>query len=155
MTPLQRLSEAGILLPEPMAPVAAYVPCLEANGLLFVSGQVPFGPDGRLIVGKLGDSLDVTAGGNAARAAALMVIAQINAALSGRLDRVSRIVKLGVFVNCTPDFTEQPKVANGASELFELVFGPSGKHARTAVGAPSLPLGIAVEVDAIAAIDPD
>ena len=71
MTPLQRLSEAGILLPEPMAPVAAYVPYLEANGLLFVSGQVPFGPDGRLIVGKLGDSLDVTAGGNAARAAAL------------------------------------------------------------------------------------
>ena len=99
--------------------------------------------------------MDVTAGGNAARAAASMVIAQINAALSGRLDRVSRIVKLGVFVNCTPDFTEQPKVANGASELFELVFGPSGKHARTAVGAPSLPLGIAVEVDAIVAIDPE
>jgi enamine deaminase RidA (YjgF/YER057c/UK114 family) len=104
-----------------------------------------------MITGKLGADLDIEAGQRAARACGLMVLAQLKAAL-GSLDRVERVVKLGVFVNCTPEFTDQPKVGNGASELMQDVFGEAGRHARAAVGAPSLPLGVAVEVDAVVAI---
>jgi enamine deaminase RidA (YjgF/YER057c/UK114 family) len=104
-----------------------------------------------MITGRLGDDLDVDAGQRAARACGLMILAQLKAAL-GSLDRVERVVKLGVFVNSAGDFTDQPKVANGASELMQEVFGEAGRHARSAVGVPVLPLGVAVEVDAIVAI---
>ena len=147
----QRLAELGISLPEPAAPVAAYVPVVIAGGFAHVSGQVSFDENGELIKGRLGDDADLETGQKAARACGLMLLAQLKSAL-GSLDRVERIVKLGVFVNCTPDFTDQPKVGNGASELMQEVFGEAGRHARAAVGAPSLPLGVAVEVDAVVKI---
>jgi enamine deaminase RidA (YjgF/YER057c/UK114 family) len=146
-----RLKELGIALPQPAAPVAAYVPAVEAGGLLHISGQVPFRPDGGLMTGRIGEDYDVAYGREAAERCGVMLIAQMQKAL-GSLDRVERIVKLGVFVNCTAAFTEQPKVANGASELMEKVFGEAGRHARSAVGVPALPLGAAVEVDAIVAV---
>ena len=149
----QRLAELGITLPEPAAPVAAYVPVVIANGLAFVSGQVSLDENGQMIVGRLGDDADIALGQKAARACGLMILAQLKAAL-GSLDRVERVVKLGVFVNCTPDFKDQPKVGNGASELMQDVFGEAGRHARAAVGAPALPMGVAVEVDAVVAVRP-
>jgi enamine deaminase RidA (YjgF/YER057c/UK114 family) len=145
-----RLHELGIKLPEPAAPVAAYVPAVMAGGLLHVSGQLPFEAN-HVMTGRLGEDRDVDYGVRAARACAVMLIAQIRKAL-GDLDRVERIVKLGVFVNSDARFTDQPKVANGASELMEQVFGEGGKHARSAVGVPVLPLGAVVEVDAIVAV---
>jgi enamine deaminase RidA (YjgF/YER057c/UK114 family) len=147
----QRLAEIGIVLPEAAAPVASYVPFVEVNGLLHVSGQISFAEDGSLIKGRLGEDLDLAAGQAAARRCAIMLLAQLRNAL-GSLDRVERIVKLGVFVSSTGEFTEQPKVANGASELMQDVFGEAGRHARSAVGVPVLPLGVAVEVDAIVQI---
>lgn len=143
-----RLHELGLVLPEPAAPVASYVPFVRTGDLLHISGQIPFDAEGRLIVGRVGDDMDVAAGQNAARRCALGIIAQTKAAL-GTLDSVARIIKLGIFVNCTADFTEQPEVANGASDLMLDLFGDNGKHARAAVGVPSLPRGVAVEVDAI------
>ena len=148
-----RLDELGITLPEPAAPVAAYVPAVESNGLLHISGQVAFRADGSLIIGRIGEDLDLARGREAAERCGIMLIAQMKAAL-GSLDRVERIVKLGVFVNSAPSFTEQPKVANGASELMEKVFGEAGRHARSAVGVPVLPLGTAVEIDAVVAVRP-
>jgi enamine deaminase RidA (YjgF/YER057c/UK114 family) len=147
----QRLAELGITLPEPAAPVAAYVPAVEQAGLLHISGQISFADDGSLIVGRLGDDMNLERGMAAARRCGVMLLAQIKAAL-GSLDRVERIVKLGVFVNSSPSFTDQPKVANGASELMQEVFGDAGRHARSAVGVAVLPLGVAVEVDAIVAV---
>jgi enamine deaminase RidA (YjgF/YER057c/UK114 family) len=147
-----RLAELGLSLPEPAAPVAAYVPVVVSGGLAYVSGQVSI-VDGHLLRGRLGEDLGLEQGIAAARACGMMILAQLNAAL-GSLDRVERVVKLGVFVNSAPGFTEQPQVANGASELMVAVFGEAGKHARSAVGVPVLPLGVAVEVDAIVAIRP-
>ncbi len=147
----QRLATLGITLPAPAAPVASYVPAVEANGLLHISGQISFAEDGSLITGRVGETLSLEQGHSAARRCGIMLLAQIRAAL-GSLDRVERIVKLGVFVNSAPDFTDQPKVANGASDLMTDVFGESGRHARSAVGVPVLPLGVAVEVDAVVAI---
>jgi len=147
-----RLAELGITLPEPAAPVAAYVPVVVAGGLAHVSGQVSI-VGGQLLKGRLGEDLTLEQGVEGARACGLMILAQLKAAL-GSLDRVERIVKLGAFINSTADFTDQPKVANGASELMAEVFGDAGKHARSAVGVPSLPLGVAVEVDAIVAVRP-
>lgn len=147
-----RLAAQNITLPEPAAPVAAYVPAVLAGNLLHVSGQLPF-KDGALMTGRLGETHDVDYGYQAARACGIMLLAQINKALGG-LGRVERIVKLGVFVNSSGDFTDQPKVANGASELMEQVLGEPGRHARSAVGVPALPLGAAVEVDAIVAVKP-
>lgn len=143
-----RLRGLGLELPEPAAPVASYVPAVKADGLLHISGQIPFDADGNLIRGRLGADLDVAAGQRAAERCALMVVAQARAAL-GSLGRIERVVKLGVFVACTPDFTEQPEVANGASDLLEALFGEAGRHARSAVGVTALPRGVAVEVDAI------
>ncbi|WP_298675760.1 RidA family protein [uncultured Sphingomonas sp.] len=143
----RKLAELGLSLPEAAAPVAAYVPTVLAGNLLHVSGQLPF-RDGKLMTGRLGENVSVEEGQDAARRCALMLIAQVKAAL-GDLARVKRIVKLGVFVNSHGDFTDQPKVANGASELMVTLFGDAGKHARSAVGVPVLPLGAAVEVDAI------
>jgi enamine deaminase RidA (YjgF/YER057c/UK114 family) len=148
----ERLAQLNITLPTAAAPVAAYVPAVEANGMLFVSGQLPF-RDGAVMVGRLGEDRDLAYGQEAARACGLMLLAQIKAAL-GSLDRVERVVKLGVFVNSDPRFTDQPKVGNGASELMVEIFGDAGRHARAAVGVPTLPMGAAVEVDAIVAIRP-
>jgi enamine deaminase RidA (YjgF/YER057c/UK114 family) len=145
-----RLAELGITLPQAAAPVAAYVPAVEQGGLLHISGQVSFAEDGNLILGRLGEDMNLERGTEAARRCGIMLLAQMKAAL-GSLDRVERIVKLGVFVNSAPTFTDQPKVANGASELMQEVFGDAGRHARSAVGA-ILPLGVAVEVDAIVAV---
>lgn len=142
-----RLAELGIALPEPAAPVAAYVPVVIAGGLAHVSGQLPF-IGGSLVTGRLGEDVSLEQGTAAARACGLMLLAQVKAAL-GSLDRVERVVKLGAFVNSAGSFTDQPKVANGASELMAEVFGDAGRHARSAVGVPVLPLGAAVEVDAI------
>lgn len=147
----ERLKAAGITLPAAPAPVANYVPCVEVNGLLFISGQVAAGLDG-IIKGRLGEDMDAEAGAAAARACGLSLLAQAQKAL-GSLDRVARVVKLTGFVNSTPDFTDQPKVVNGASDLMVEVFGEAaGRHTRAAVSAPALPLGTAVEVDAILAI---
>ncbi|WP_068076071.1 RidA family protein [Novosphingobium lentum] len=148
-----RLAELGLTLPKAAAPVAAYVPTVEAGGLLHVSGQLPF-VDGALVTGRLGEDVTLEQGVAAAQACALMILAQVQAALGGSLDRVARIVKLGAFVNSTGTFTDQPKVANGASELMVAVFGDAGRHARSAVGVPVLPLGAAVEIDAIVALHP-
>ena len=145
-----RLAELGLELPEAASPVAAYVPTVQAGGLLHISGQLPF-RDGRLIAGRCGDDADEELGRIAAERCALMLLAQIKAAL-GSLDRVERFVKLGVFVSSAPTFTAQAKVANGASELLEKVLGEAGKHARSAVGVAVLPLGAVVETDAIVAV---
>lgn len=145
-----RLAELGLELPEAAAPVAAYVPTVTAGGLMHVSGQLPF-KDGVVMTGRLGEDRDLAYGQEAAERCALMVVAQIGKALGG-FDRVERIVKLGVFVNSDPGFTEQPQVANGASELMEKLFGEAGRHARAAVGVAVLPRGAAVEIDAIVAV---
>jgi len=148
-----RLAELGITLPQPAAPVASYVPAVEANGLLHISGQISVGEDGNLILGRLGEDVNLDRGIEAARRCGIMLLAQMKAAL-GSLDRVERVVKLGAFVNSASTFTDQPKVANGASELMQEVFGEAGRHARSAVGVPVLPLGVAVEIDAIVAVKP-
>lgn len=145
-----KLAELGLTLPEAAAPVAAYVPAVLASGLLHISGQLPF-KDGAVMTGRLGEDRDVAYGQEAAERCALMLVAQIEKALGG-FDRVDRIVKLGVFVNSAPGFTEQPQVGNGASELMEKLFGEAGRHARAAVGVAALPRGAAVEVDAIVAV---
>ncbi|MEL7486165.1 MAG: RidA family protein [Pseudomonadota bacterium] len=147
LSPEENLAALGLALPDAPAPVANYVPFVATGNLLFVSGQVSFGPDG-LVAGVVGETIDVEAAQSAAKLCALNLLAQVNAAC-GSLDRVARVVKLGGFVNCTPDFADHPKVINGASDLMVDVFGDRGKHARAAVGAPSLPLGAAVEVDGV------
>ena len=147
-----RLTELGITLPVAAAPVAAYVSTVEAGGMLHISGQISLGPDG-LMTGRLGKDRELDYGVAAARICGLNLIAQMKAAL-GSLDRVERIVKLGAFISSTPSFTDQPKVANGASELMVNVFGDAGKHARSAVGVPVLPLGAVVEIDAIVLVRP-
>ena len=144
-----RLQELGITLPEPAAPVANYVADVVTGNLIFVSGQVPI-EDGQFkFVGKVGGELTVEEGQAAARLCALNIIAQVKAACGGDLDRVVRCVRLGGFVNSTADFTDQPEVINGASNLMVEVFGDKGKHARAAVSAAALPRGVAVEVDAV------
>ena len=148
-----RLTELGIEIPEAAAPVASYVPVVIHGGFAYVSGQVSI-VDGERVNGRLGEDMDLEDGIRAARGCGLMILAQLKAAL-GSLDRVERIVKLGGFVNSTPDFTDQPKVINGASDLMLEVFGEAGKHARAAVGVPALPLGVAVEVDAVVAVAGD
>jgi enamine deaminase RidA (YjgF/YER057c/UK114 family) len=149
MTIAAKLAELDITLPKAAAPVASYVPVVVHGGFAHVSGQLPF-VGGQVVKGRLGDDVSVEAGQAAARACALMIVAQLEAA--GLLERVERIVKLGAFINCTADFTDQPEVANGASDLMEQVFGDAGKHARAAVGVPALPRGAAVEVDAVVAL---
>lgn len=149
MNVVTRLADMGIELPAAAAPVASYVPVVVHGGMAYVSGQLPF-IDGKLVTGKLGSDLGTERGIQAARACGLMILAQLEAA--DLLDKVARIVKLGGFVASTPDFTDQPKVANGASDLMVEAFGDAGKHARSAVGVPVLPLNAAVEVDAIIAL---
>jgi len=147
-TPSQRLAELGITLPPAPKPVASYVPVVvvEKAGLVFVAGQIPM-KDGRLTAsGTVPGSVSIEAAQQAARQCVLNGLAQLQAAL-GSIDKVKRIVKVGVFVACEQGFTQQPQVANGASDLLVELFGEAGKHARAAVGVPALPLGAAVEVD--------
>lgn len=143
----EKLTTLGIVLPDAPAPAANYVPFVRSGNLVFVSGQIS-ADDGRLITGRLGDNLDVAAGAAAARQCGLALIAQIRAAV-GTLDHVKRVVKLTGFVNSTPDFTDQPEVVNGCSDLMVEVFGDAGRHARAAVSAPALPRGVAVEIEAV------
>jgi enamine deaminase RidA (YjgF/YER057c/UK114 family) len=145
-----RLAELGLTLPASTAPVANYVPFVISGSLVFVSGQVTIGPKGLEYVGIVGKDFDVEQGKAAARLCALNIIGQLNAATSGHLDRVKRIVKVTGFVNAVPGFDKHPEVINGASDLFVDVFGDAGRHARAAVGAGSLPRNVAVEVEAIA-----
>jgi enamine deaminase RidA (YjgF/YER057c/UK114 family) len=149
----ERLKELGIDLPLAPQPLASYVPVLVTGDLAYVSGQVPMAEGKPLWTGKLGDDLDVATGAEAARRCATQALSALRAEL-GSLDRVSRIVRLGVFVASAPGFTDQPKVANGASDLLAEVFGEAGRHARTAVGVPELPLGAPVEVEVLAEIVP-
>jgi enamine deaminase RidA (YjgF/YER057c/UK114 family) len=144
-----RLRELGLELPTPPSAVANYVPYVVTGNLVFVSGQVPVWNGEIKYVGKLGVELSLESGQAAARMCALNLIAQARAACGGDLDRVVRCVKLTGFVNSTPDFGDQPKVINGASDLMVEVFGDKGRHARAAVSAGALPLGVAVEVDAV------
>ena len=148
MTAEDRLAALNITLPEPVAPVANYVPFVQSGGLVHISGQISIGADG-LISGRVGEALNLEAAQAAARLCAINLIAQIKAACNSDLSRLVRVVKLGGFVNADPDFTDIPKVINGASDLMVEVFGEAGRHARSAVGVAVLPLGAAVEVDAV------
>ncbi|WP_339747293.1 RidA family protein [uncultured Maricaulis sp.] len=143
-----RLTELGITLPEPVAPVANYVPFVRSGDQVYVSGQVSVGPNG-LIKGTLGLDMDVAAGQAAARLCGINLIAQLKAACGGDLARLKRVVKLGGFVAAVPGFTDIPQVINGCSDLMVAVFGDAGRHARSAVSCPVLPLGAAVEIDGV------
>lgn len=150
-TPEERLAELGVTLPEPVPPIAAYIPFVVHGGLVWVSGQVPF-RDGKLPrMGLVGRDISVEEASEEARWCAINALAQLRAA-AGTLDGVERIVKLTVFVASSPGFHAQPLVANGASELFQGVFGEAGRHARSAVGVAELPLGAPVEVEVVAAL---
>ncbi|MBP7339367.1 RidA family protein [Niveispirillum sp.] len=144
-----RLAELNIELPKAAVPLAAYVTAVRTGSQLFISGQVPMWNGELRHVGKLGAGYSIEEGREAARTCALNIIAQAKLALDGDLDRIVRVVKLVGFVNSTGDFNDQPKVINGASELFGEIFGDAGKHARSAVSAASLPFGVAVEIEAI------
>lgn len=144
-----RLNELGLDIPTPAAPAANYVPFVVSGRHVFLAGQITLWNGELRHVGKLGDTIDVKEGQEAARICALNLIAQAKAACGGDLDRLVRWVKIGGFVNCTPDFTDHPKVMNGASDLLVEVFGDRGRHARAAVGVSSLPFNVAVEVDGI------
>jgi enamine deaminase RidA (YjgF/YER057c/UK114 family) len=143
-----RLAALGITLPSAPMPAANYVPFVISGNLVFISGQISQDAAG-LIKGRLGADMDVAAGADAARACGIAILAQLKNACSGDLSRVVRAVKLGGFVNSTADFTDQPKVINGASDLMVAVLGDAGRHARAAVSCPSLPMGVAVEIDAV------
>ncbi len=148
-----KLRELGIEIPPAAAPVANYVPFVVEGKFVYISGQVPRGPDGKLkYVGKVGLDLTEQDGYQAARLCALNCLAHLKAA-AGSLDRVRRIVRVGGFVNCTPEFGNQPQVVNGASDLIVQLFGDKGRHARTAVGVAGLPANVAAEVDLIAALE--
>ncbi|MBP7252265.1 MAG: RidA family protein [Alphaproteobacteria bacterium] len=150
MSILERLTALGITLPTPPVPVASYVPFVLEGSFLFVSGQIP-SIDGKVqFTGKLGDGVSLETGQEASRLCAINLLAQAQAAVG--LERVTRVVKLTGFVACMPNFTDHPKVINAASELMQAIFGDAGKHARAAVGAPSLPLDASVEIEAIFAV---
>ncbi|MCB1592030.1 MAG: RidA family protein [Alphaproteobacteria bacterium] len=144
-----KLKDLGHNLPEAAAPAANYVPFVISGKLLHIAGQIPFINGQPMHQGRLGENFTVEEGEHAAEACALNIIAQVNKAVDGDWSKVARCVRLGVFVNSAPDFTNQPEVANGASNLIAEVMGEAGKHARAAVGVASLPRGVAVEVDAL------
>ena len=143
-----KLKDLGVTLPEAPAPAANYVPYVVAGDMVYVSGQISSDENG-LITGTLGADMDVAAGQLAAKRCAISLLAQLKAACGGDLDRLVQVVKLGAFVNSTADFTQQPQVVNGASDFLVAALGDAGRHARSAVSAPSLPLGVAVEIDAV------
>lgn len=153
MTIEDKLKSLGLELPPAPAPAANYVPYVLDGKQLFVSGQVPLGTDGKLAhLGKVGKDVDEQQGYQSARLCALNALAQINAAL-GSLDKVKRIISIRGFVNCTDDFTNQPEVINGASDLLVEIFGDKGRHARAAVGANALPRGVTTEVEMLVAVE--
>jgi enamine deaminase RidA (YjgF/YER057c/UK114 family) len=152
MSVSDRLKSLGIELPPPAAPVANYVPFVISGNIISISGQIPMGPDGLAFQGKVGADVSIEDAIKAARLCALNLIAQMNAATDGNLERVSRIVKLGGFVNCTDGFGDQPKVINAASDLMVDIFEDKGKHSRSAVGVNALPLNVPVEIDALVEI---
>ena len=147
-----KLAEFGITLPTPSSPLAAYVPFAVSGKLVFISGQLPYDNGKVQITGSLGVNVDIATGQKAARLCALNILAHLKNACGGDLDRVSACVKLSGFVASAPDFFDQPKVVNGASELMQSIFGDAGRHSRFAVGVVALPLNAAVEVDAIFAL---
>lgn len=149
----KRLAELGLNLPVPAKPVANYVPWVRTGNLVFISGQVPVENGKAAYTGQLGDTVSLEDGAKSARLCAINLIAQLKDACGGDLDRVKRVVKLVGFVNATPSFTDHPKVINGASDVMVEVFGDKGRHARSAVACPSLPLGVATEVEAIIEVD--
>ena len=144
-----KLTEMQLSLPDAPAPAANYVPFVRTGDLLFVSGQISQDADGRLITGKLGVDVSVEDGAEAAQRCALSLLAQVGAALGGDFSRLKRVVKLTAFVNSSADFTEQPKVVNGCSDLLVALLGDAGRHARSAVSAAALPLNVAVEIEGI------
>ena len=146
-----RLTELHIDLPPAAAPVASYVPVAVSGGFAFVAGQVPLEDGAAMVTGRLGEEIDIEEGARWARRCGLQALAALRAEL-GSLDRVSRIAQVSVFVASADSFTEQPKVANGASDLFVEVFGDAGRHARAAGGVPALPLGVPVEVTLVASV---
>ena len=148
-----RLADLGVTLPDAPAPAANYVPHVTVGDTVYVSGQVSMA-GGALITGKLGADMAVEAGAEAARACAISLLAQVRAACGGDLDRLVRVVKLTGFVNSTPEFGDQPKVINGASDFLVAALGEAGRHARSAVSAASLPFGVAVEIEGIFQIRP-
>ena len=150
-TPEQRLAALGLTLPAVPASVANYVPAVRSGRLVFLAGQVARGPDGRILAGKVGRDLTEAQAAAAARLCALQLLAALKAEV-GDLARVTRIVRVGGFVNCTPDFTAQPKVVNGASDLLVAVFGDRGRHARAAVGVAALPGDAPVEIELVAEV---
>ncbi len=149
-----RLQQLDLTLPEAAPPAANYVPYVIAGNTLYIAGQIPFLNGERAHVGRLGENMGIEAGQMAARACALNILAQLLAAVNDDESKIVRCIKMGGFVNCTPDFDQMPAVINGASDLMAQVLGDRGKHARVAVGATSLPFGVAVEIDAIFEIKP-
>ena len=146
----EKLQTLGYELPQAAAPAANYVPfVITEDKRLHIAGQIPFLNGEKMHLGRVGEDLSIEDGIKAAQACALNILAQANAAVEGDWGKIKRLVKLGGFVNCTSDFYDHPKVINGASDLMVEIMGDGGKHARFAVGAPSLPLGVAVEIDAI------
>ncbi|MEL6293361.1 MAG: RidA family protein [Pseudomonadota bacterium] len=152
MTIENRLAELGVELPNAPAPAANYVPFVQVGDIVYVSGQISNGPDG-LITGKLGADMDVEAGAAAAKTCAISLLAQVKAACGGDINRLKRVIKLTGFVNSTADFTDQPKVINGASDFLVDALGDAGRHSRSAVSAVALPLGVAVEIEGIFEIE--
>lgn len=150
-TPEQRLADLGLTLPATSAPVANYVPAVRSGALIFLAGHIPRDTEGKVIAGKVGRDLDEAAAAAAARTTALALIATLKAEL-GELSRVKRIVRVGGFVNSPDDYTRQPVVINGCSDLLVAVFGDAGRHARAAVGVNTLPLGAVVEIELIAEV---
>lgn len=146
-----KLATLGVTLPDAPAPAANYVPFVLDGNTVYVSGQISSGPDG-LITGKLGAGVSIEDGAAAARSCAISLLAQLKVACGGDIDQLDRVIKLTAFVNSTADFTEQPKVVNGASDFLVEALGDKGRHARSAVSAASLPLGVTVEIEAIFAI---
>ena len=141
-----KLAELGVTLPVAPPPAANYIPYVQVGNVVHISGQISNGPDG-LVKGRLGDGMEIEAGAAAARLCAISLLAQLKAACGGDLSRVVRAVKLVGFVNSHPDFTDQPKVINGASDFIVAVMGDAGRHARSAVGVAALPFGVAVEIE--------
>ena len=149
MTVINKLKELNIVIPEAPSPVGAYVAFKKIGKFLFISGQLPISSDGKIIRGKIGKNLTLDDGQKASRLCVINILAQVKKALNGDLNKVKNCVKITGFVNSTDSFNEQPKVINPASETLAAVFGDNGKHARAAISANSLPLGAAVEIDAI------
>ena len=147
----ERLKKLNIKLPDAPAPAANYIPYVRSGKFIFVSGQVPM-INGEFITGKVGKDKDVDYAKNAARLCGLAIISQLNEATNTNLDKIKRIIKVGGFVNCIDEFTQQPEIINGASDLMVEVFGEKGKHSRFAVGTNSLPRNVIVEIEAVAEI---